>query len=95
MNPIDGIPGLLYRAILPWLAFPAVIGSDVAGEIVEVGADVTRLRAAIASSGTRSASRSRRTARRRAPSSTTSCSCSTWSRPSPTRCPSRRRPCCR
>jgi NADPH:quinone reductase-like Zn-dependent oxidoreductase len=44
VNPIDGIPGLLYRAVLPWLTFPAVIGSDVAGEIVEVGADVTRLR---------------------------------------------------
>ncbi|MEU5995200.1 zinc-binding alcohol dehydrogenase family protein [Spirillospora sp. NPDC047418] len=44
VNPIDGIPGLLYRVALPWLTFPAVIGSDVAGEIVEVGAGVTRLR---------------------------------------------------
>ncbi len=44
VNPIDGIPGFAYRLALPWLTFPAVIGSDVAGEVVEVGADVTRLR---------------------------------------------------
>lgn len=44
VNPIDGIPGIAYRMILPWLTFPAVVGSDVAGEVVEVGADVTRLR---------------------------------------------------
>jgi NADPH:quinone reductase-like Zn-dependent oxidoreductase len=44
VNPVDGIPGLAYRLILPWLTFPAVIGGDVAGEVVEAGADVTRLR---------------------------------------------------
>jgi NADPH:quinone reductase-like Zn-dependent oxidoreductase len=43
VNPIDAMPGYLYRVILPWLKFPAVVGSDVAGEIVEVGASVTRL----------------------------------------------------
>ncbi|GHF00458.1 hypothetical protein GCM10014715_65770 [Streptomyces spiralis] len=43
VNPIDGLPGFLYRLALPWLTFPAVVGSDVAGEVVEVGADVTRL----------------------------------------------------
>lgn len=44
VNPIDGLPGFLYRVVLPWLAFPAVVGSDVAGEVVETGPNVTRLR---------------------------------------------------
>lgn len=44
VNPVDGIPGYAYRAILPWLTFPAVIGSDVAGEVIEVGANVNRPR---------------------------------------------------
>lgn len=44
VNPIDAIPGFAYRVILPWLTFPAVVGSDVAGEVVEVGSEVTRLR---------------------------------------------------
>jgi NADPH:quinone reductase-like Zn-dependent oxidoreductase len=43
VNPVDGLPGFLYRVILPWLTFPAVVGSDVAGEVVEVGPGVTRL----------------------------------------------------
>ncbi|WP_033213232.1 zinc-binding alcohol dehydrogenase family protein [Kitasatospora phosalacinea] len=44
VNPIDGIPGFLYRLALPWLSFPAVVGSDVAGEVVETGPAVTGLR---------------------------------------------------
>ena len=44
VNPVDAISGFFYRIILPWLTFPAVIGADVAGEIVEVGTNVTRLR---------------------------------------------------
>jgi NADPH:quinone reductase-like Zn-dependent oxidoreductase len=43
VNPIDAMPGIAYRVVLPWLTFPAVIGSDVAGEVVEIGANVTRL----------------------------------------------------
>jgi NADPH:quinone reductase-like Zn-dependent oxidoreductase len=43
VNPVDGMPGFLYRVVLPWLTFPAVVGSDVAGEVVEVGTGVTRL----------------------------------------------------
>lgn len=47
VNPVDAIPlwrlsGLAYRSAMPWLAFPTVIGGDVAGEIVEVGVGVTR-----------------------------------------------------
>jgi NADPH:quinone reductase-like Zn-dependent oxidoreductase len=44
VNPIDAMPGLAYRLILPWVTFPAVIGSDVAGDVVETGPDVTRPR---------------------------------------------------
>ena len=42
VNPVDWIiqvaGGLAYR----WLTYPAVLGSDVAGDIVAVGGDVTR-----------------------------------------------------
>jgi NADPH:quinone reductase-like Zn-dependent oxidoreductase len=44
INPVDAIPGYAYRLALPWVTFPAVIGGDVAGEVVEAGAHVTRLR---------------------------------------------------
>ena len=44
VNPVDGLSGFLYRVVLPWLTFPAIVGSDVAGEVVEVGPGVTRLR---------------------------------------------------
>jgi NADPH:quinone reductase-like Zn-dependent oxidoreductase len=43
INFIDGIPGFAYRLVLPWLTFPTVVGTDVAGEVVEVGSAVTRL----------------------------------------------------
>ena len=44
VNPVDAIPGIAYRLILPWLTCPAVIGGDVAGEVVEVGESVTRMK---------------------------------------------------
>jgi NADPH:quinone reductase-like Zn-dependent oxidoreductase len=44
VNPVDGIPGALRRVFLPWLRYPAVLGGDVAGEVVELGAGVTRVR---------------------------------------------------
>jgi NADPH:quinone reductase-like Zn-dependent oxidoreductase len=44
VNPIDSLPGIAYRVVLPWLKFPAIVGNDVAGEVVEVGDGVTRMR---------------------------------------------------
>ncbi|MCB8877906.1 zinc-binding alcohol dehydrogenase family protein [Acidisoma silvae] len=44
LNLVDGIPGIAYRLILPWLTFPAVIGGDIAGEIVEVGSGTDRFK---------------------------------------------------
>ncbi|WP_382306788.1 zinc-binding alcohol dehydrogenase family protein [Herbiconiux sp. UC225_62] len=41
LNPIDAMNGIARRVVLPWLRFPAVLGSDVAGEITAVGAGVT------------------------------------------------------
>jgi NADPH:quinone reductase-like Zn-dependent oxidoreductase len=40
LNLVDGIPGFAYRLVLPWLTFPAVVGGDVAGEVVAVGPGV-------------------------------------------------------
>jgi NADPH:quinone reductase-like Zn-dependent oxidoreductase len=44
MNPVDwisqGAPGL----VCPWMKFPFVLGSDVAGEVVEVGSSVSRFK---------------------------------------------------
>jgi len=42
VNPFDGLPALVFRIVLPWLKYPTVIGSDVAGEVVEVGSGITR-----------------------------------------------------
>ena len=44
VNPIDAMGGIARRVVLPWLRYPAVLGSDVAGEIVAVGPSVTGLR---------------------------------------------------
>ncbi|MEU6610418.1 zinc-binding alcohol dehydrogenase family protein [Streptomyces shenzhenensis] len=42
VNPVDAIAGPAYLVVVPWLRYPAIIGSDVAGEVVEAGAAVTR-----------------------------------------------------
>ena len=44
VNPVDAITGPLRRLVSPWVRFPTVLGSDVAGEVVAVGPDVTDLR---------------------------------------------------
>jgi NADPH:quinone reductase-like Zn-dependent oxidoreductase len=41
VNPVDAMGGIARRVVYPWLAFPAILGSDVAGEIVAIGAEVT------------------------------------------------------
>jgi len=45
INPLDWIIQVEGRFTYPWLNYPAVLGSDVAGEVVEVGKAVTRFRA--------------------------------------------------
>ena len=43
VNPIDALGGFARWVVLPWLTYPAVLGSDVAGEIVAVGSRVEGL----------------------------------------------------
>lgn len=42
VNPLEWIIQVAGPLIYRWLTYPTVLGSDVAGEVVEVGADVTR-----------------------------------------------------
>ena len=42
VNTIDRPTGPSPRVVLPWLRYPAVMGSDVAGEVVAVGSGVAR-----------------------------------------------------
>ena len=42
MNPIDLINPLARRIVLPWLRYPTVLGTDVAGEVVAVGSSDSR-----------------------------------------------------
>jgi len=44
VNPIDAMGGVARRIVLPWLRYPAILGSDVAGDIVAVGASVSGLK---------------------------------------------------
>ncbi|QHC67838.1 alcohol dehydrogenase catalytic domain-containing protein [Rathayibacter sp. VKM Ac-2759] len=43
VNPVDALPGIARGFVYPWLSYPAVLGSDVAGEVVAVGSGVTTL----------------------------------------------------
>ncbi|MDQ7809803.1 zinc-binding alcohol dehydrogenase family protein [Amycolatopsis sp. A133] len=41
LNPVDNLPGPLYRLVHRGLTYPAIIGWDVAGEVVQTGPSVT------------------------------------------------------
>ena len=42
VNPIDRLNGPGRRIVLPWLRYPAVLGSDAAGEVVAIGSGGSR-----------------------------------------------------
>ncbi|KAJ5675997.1 hypothetical protein N7462_008894 [Penicillium macrosclerotiorum] len=44
INPVDGSMQKLGNELFPWMKFPQISGSDVAGEVVEVGPGVTRFK---------------------------------------------------
>ncbi len=44
VNPVDRLQQTLGDLFTPWTRYPFVVGSDVAGEVVEVGRAVTRFR---------------------------------------------------
>lgn len=41
VNPVDAVSGFARRVVYPWLRYPAVLGTDLAGEVVAVGPGVT------------------------------------------------------
>ena len=44
VNPFDRAIRTIGGIITPWLTYPFVVGSDVAGDVVEIGSGVTRLK---------------------------------------------------
>ena len=44
INPVDWAIQSLGSALFPWLTYPKVIGSDIAGEVVEIGSATTRFK---------------------------------------------------
>jgi len=44
VNPVDAMMRSVGDFVFPWLKYPAIFGTDVAGEVVEVGPDVTRFK---------------------------------------------------
>lgn len=46
INPVDWITPLplIGNLLSPWITFPFVLGSDLAGEVVEIGKAVTRFK---------------------------------------------------
>ena len=45
INPVDWALQAMGEALFPWIIYPTVIGSDLAGEVVEVGSAVSRFKA--------------------------------------------------
>lgn len=44
VNPLDWIIQVAGTTIYPWIKYPFVLGTDSAGEVVEIGKDVTRFK---------------------------------------------------
>ena len=44
LNPFDGVVQTLGGLVTPWVTYPAILGSDVSGEVVAVGASVSRFK---------------------------------------------------
>ncbi|KAH6654788.1 chaperonin 10-like protein [Truncatella angustata] len=44
LNPVDWAQQALGPEVFTWLKFPAILGYDVAGEVVDVGSDITRFK---------------------------------------------------
>lgn len=44
LNPFDGVVQTLGSIVTPWVTYPAILGSDVAGEVAAVGPSVSRFR---------------------------------------------------
>ena len=44
INPIDWLMPIIGSLAFPWIKYPFILGSDVAGEVVEVGAAVSRFK---------------------------------------------------
>lgn len=44
LNPFDGVVQTLGGMVTPWVTYPAILGSDVTGEVVAVGASVSRFK---------------------------------------------------
>ena len=44
VNPVDAMTQAVGDFVFPWLKYPAIFGSDVAGEVVAVGAAVSRFK---------------------------------------------------
>ena len=42
INPVDWLLPLLSNFMFPWITYPFILGTDLAGEVVEVGKGVTR-----------------------------------------------------
>ena len=42
LNPFDGVVKTLGSVVTAWVIYPAILGSDVAGEVVAVGTSVSR-----------------------------------------------------
>lgn len=70
INPFDGIVQSLGSLVTPWLRYPAVLGTDLAGEVLAVGPGVSRFAPGDRVLGLALGSRRRSTAPQKVPSRT-------------------------